>query len=51
MGLPDSYVLPSGSTAAWRVLGDGVAVPAVRWLASQLLEPMLVTAERGALVG
>jgi DNA (cytosine-5)-methyltransferase 1 len=41
MGLPDSYVLPAGSTAAWRVIGDGVAVPVVRWLSEALLEPLL----------
>ena len=41
MGLPDSYLLPAGSTAAWRVIGDGVAVPAVRWLAAAVLEPLL----------
>ncbi len=41
MGLPDSYVLPTGSTAAFHVIGDGVAVPVVRWLSAQLLEPLL----------
>jgi DNA (cytosine-5)-methyltransferase 1 len=41
MGLPDSYVLPAGSIAAWRVIGDGVAVPVVRWLAETVLGPLL----------
>ena len=41
MGLPDSYVLPKGSTAAFHVVGDGVAVPVVRWLSAHLLEPLL----------
>jgi DNA (cytosine-5)-methyltransferase 1 len=41
MGLPDGYVLPAGSTAAWRVIGDGVAVPVVRWLSLHVLEPLL----------
>ena len=41
MGLPDSYVLPTGSTAAFHVIGDGVAAPVVRWLAAHLLEPLL----------
>jgi DNA (cytosine-5)-methyltransferase 1 len=41
MGLPDNYVLPAGSTAAFHVIGDGVAVPVVRWLAAHLLEPLL----------
>jgi DNA (cytosine-5)-methyltransferase 1 len=41
MGLPDSYRLPKGPTAAFHVIGDGVAPPAVRHLAVQLLEPLL----------
>src|SRR6185312_315773 len=41
MGLPDSYRLPDGATAAWRVIGDGVAVPVVRHLAEGILEPLL----------
>lgn len=41
MGLPDSYVLPAAATSALHVVGDGVAVPAVRWLATQILEPLL----------
>ncbi len=41
MGLPDSYILPHGPTAAFHVIGDGVAPPAVRHLAVQLLEPLL----------
>ena len=41
MGLPDSYRLPKAATAALHVAGDGVAVPAVRWLAQEILEPLL----------
>ena len=41
MGLPESYRLPGAATAALHVAGDGVAVPVVRWLAEQLLEPLL----------
>ena len=41
MGLPDTYVLPRPATAALHVVGDGVAVPAVRWLAGEILEPLL----------
>ena len=41
MGLPDSYVLPRTTTGALQVAGDGVAVPVVRWLARELLEPLL----------
>jgi DNA (cytosine-5)-methyltransferase 1 len=40
MGLPESYQLPAGHTAAWRVIGDGVAAPVVRHLAAHLLEPL-----------
>ncbi|WP_304187801.1 DNA cytosine methyltransferase [Phenylobacterium aquaticum] len=41
MGLPDSYRLPRAATSALHVVGDGVAVPVVRWLAAHLLEPLL----------
>ncbi|AWM76312.1 DNA cytosine methyltransferase [Phenylobacterium parvum] len=41
MGLPEGYVLPRGVSAALHVAGDGVCVPAVRWLADALLEPLL----------
>ncbi|MBI1197604.1 MAG: DNA (cytosine-5-)-methyltransferase [Phenylobacterium sp.] len=41
MGLPESYRLPHGVTNALHVAGDGVAVPVVRWLAQELLEPLL----------
>jgi DNA (cytosine-5)-methyltransferase 1 len=47
MGLPDSYRLPEREMAAWRVIGDGVAVPVVRWLAATLLEPLLAGAGEG----
>jgi DNA (cytosine-5)-methyltransferase 1 len=41
MGLPETYVLPKATTNALHVAGDGVAVPVVRWLAQELLEPLL----------
>ena len=41
MGLPDGYRLPNTATGALHVIGDGVAVPVVRWLAEQVLEPLL----------
>ena len=40
MGLPESYRLPVAATSALHVAGDGVAVPVVRWLAQELLEPL-----------
>ncbi len=41
MGLPDDYHLPRRREAALKLVGDGVAVPVVRYLASHLLEPLL----------
>lgn len=41
MGLPDSYQLPRSQTAGLQVMGDGVAVPVVRWLAETLLAPLV----------
>lgn len=43
MGLPDSYRLPGGFSAACHLTGDGVAVPVVRHLARELLEPLLAS--------
>ena len=40
MGLPDSYVLPRAYNATFGIFGDGVAVPVVRYLAAQLVEPL-----------
>ncbi len=44
MGLPESYALPKAATSALHLTGDGVAVPVVRWLARELLEPLLAGA-------
>ena len=41
MGLPDEYRLPSSYNEAYHLAGDGVAVPVVRFLAENLLEPLL----------
>ena len=41
MGLPDDYRLPARYTDAYKLAGDGVAAPVARWLASQLIEPLL----------
>jgi DNA (cytosine-5)-methyltransferase 1 len=40
MGLPDSYRLPPAATTALHLVGDGVAVPVVRWLSEHLLLPL-----------
>jgi DNA (cytosine-5)-methyltransferase 1 len=42
MGLPDSYILPSSYNEAYHLAGDGLIVPAVRYLAAQALEPLLI---------
>lgn len=41
MGLDDAYALPANYNDAYRLAGDGVAVPVVRFLAHELLEPLL----------
>ena len=48
MGLPDDFRLPASPTAALKVTGDGISVPAVRWLAAGLLEPLVRGRERRA---
>jgi DNA (cytosine-5)-methyltransferase 1 len=49
MGLDESYKLPKTYNEAYRLTGDGVAVPVVRHLAEQLFEPLLrVEGERAA---
>ena len=45
MGAPDSYQLPGRYNDAYKAMGDGVAVPVVKWLSDQLLVPLAV-AER-----
>jgi len=41
MGLPDDYQLPARYNEAYHLIGDGVAVPAVRHLTEHLLAPLL----------
>ena len=40
MGLPDDYPLPASANAALHLVGDGVAVPVVRWLSEHVLTPL-----------
>ena len=40
MGVPEDYRMPPSVARAARLAGEGVAVPAVRWLAAHLLEPL-----------
>lgn len=46
MGLRSSYKLPLQYEAAFRVIGDGVVVPAVAFLRSTILEPLLRSSKR-----
>jgi DNA (cytosine-5)-methyltransferase 1 len=41
MGLPETYKLPENYNEAYHLVGDGVVVPVVRFLAAQLLRPLL----------
>jgi len=41
MGLAESYLLPANENVAYHLVGDGVVVPVVRYLANTLLQPML----------
>ena len=41
MGLPDTYELPIRYSDAYKLAGDGVAVPVVRHLAASIFEPIL----------
>ena len=42
MGLPDDYILPDNYNEAYHLTGDGVAVPVVRFLANEIIEPILL---------
>jgi DNA (cytosine-5)-methyltransferase 1 len=48
MGLEDDYRLPASASAALKVMGDGVAAPAVRHLARHILEPLLAAGAMAA---
>ena len=41
MGLNDDYILPERYNDAYHVAGDGVCVPVVSYIASQIIEPIL----------
>jgi DNA (cytosine-5)-methyltransferase 1 len=44
MGLSEEYELPNNYNEAYHVVGDGVAVPVVRFLANHIFEPILASA-------
>jgi DNA (cytosine-5)-methyltransferase 1 len=41
MGLPEDYRLPARYNAAYKLAGDGVAVPVARWIAERMVAPLL----------
>jgi DNA (cytosine-5)-methyltransferase 1 len=41
MGVPSQFEVPANYNDAYRVAGEGVAVPVVRYLASQIIEPII----------
>lgn len=41
MGLPETYVLPSRYNEAYKLAGDGVAVPVVNHLSKNIFDPVL----------
>lgn len=41
MGLPETYVLPSAYNEGYHLVGDGVAVGVVRYLAASIFEPVI----------
>ncbi|WP_250508220.1 MULTISPECIES: DNA cytosine methyltransferase [unclassified Caballeronia] len=45
MGLSEKYVLPPNYNDAYHLAGDGLAVPVVRFLAANILEPVLAATE------
>jgi DNA (cytosine-5)-methyltransferase 1 len=47
MGLPEWYELPDRYNAAYHLIGDGLCVNVVDWLARQLLEPLAARVVNG----
>lgn len=46
MGVPESYILPDNYNEAYHLMGDGLAVPVVDWLAKHLLHPIALANRR-----
>jgi DNA (cytosine-5)-methyltransferase 1 len=45
MGVPEDYPLPPNYNDAYRLFGDGLAVPVVAWLERHLLRPLASSAD------
>lgn len=48
MGVKDSYKLPKSYNDAYKLMGDGLAVPAVSWLEQNILFPLAAGAAKKA---
>jgi DNA (cytosine-5)-methyltransferase 1 len=46
MGAPDTFTIPVSYNDGYRAMGDGVAVPVVRWLSRHLLAPLASRSRR-----
>jgi len=51
MGIPDSYILPKNYNEAYHIAGDGLAVPAVAWIESQILSPLMESIKQNTPLG
>ncbi len=45
MGLPENYILPDNYNEAYHLAGDGLVVPVIRHIATNILEPVLAASE------
>jgi len=50
MGLDDNYVLPERYNRGYHACGDDICVPVVRYIAEQILEPVLLNRETSELI-
>jgi DNA (cytosine-5)-methyltransferase 1 len=46
MGVPDTYKLPDNYNEAYHLMGDGLAVPVVDWIARYILDPLVLANRR-----
>ena len=42
MGAPDTYKIPGSYNDGYKAMGDAVAVPVAKWLATKLLQPLAI---------
>ena len=48
MGLPENFTLPAAYQSAFKIIGDGLAVPSVHFLAERILEPLATAIRNGS---